>query len=422
MKYSRLLLIIAFAFISASALQAQIRSEMQFYRYNDQRGLNVFESPKADTIPFNGVAVRVGGDFAIQFQGLSHSNAEDSLVDLGSDFNLPTANLNLDVQLYDGVRMHLRTYLSSRHHAEAWVKGGYLQLDKLDFIKEGFLSGFMDMATIRFGLDQFSYGDAVFRRSDNANALYNPFVGNYIMDSFSTEPFGEITIQKSGFIAVAGATNGKLNQNVVVNDNSDNQPSFYGKLGYDNEVADNLRVRLTGSAYVNQGETTGHWLYGGDRAGSRYYRIMQDQNDGGTDFDGRYNPRFSQMTAIQINPFIKFHGLEFFGIYEMVTNSDDQGGGAYTQLGAELIYRFGAEENFYVGGRYNNVTGEDEDAEDVPARTIDRINGGAGWFMTKNILVKAEYVMQTYSGDAWNGTRFEDGEFSGVVVEAVISF
>jgi hypothetical protein len=420
MKFSRIITFIALAVMFTTGLQAQIRSEMQYYRYNDQRGLNVFETPKTDTVPFNGVAVRVGGDFAIQFQALSQSNAEDSLVQLGQDFNLPTANLNLDVQLYDGVRMHLRTYLSSRHHAEAWVKGGYLQIDKLDFIKEGFASGFMDMATIRFGQDQFSYGDAVFRRSDNANAIYNPFVGNYIMDSFSTEPFGELTIQKSGFLAVVGATNGKLNQSVVVNEDTDNQPSIYGKIGYDNEVAEDLRVRLTGSFFMNNGESNGTYLYGGDRAGSRYYHIMEDINDGGSDFDGRFNPRFRQMTAFQINPFVKFHGLEFFGIYENVSNSDDQGGGEYTQLGAELIYRFGAEEDFFIGGRYNNVTGNDtEDAED---KVIDRINAGAGWFMTKNILAKAEYVMQTYSGDGWAGSRFDEGEFSGVVVEAVISF
>ncbi|MFZ6051396.1 hypothetical protein [Halocola ammonii] len=418
MKFSKIISFIALAVMFTTGLQAQVRSEMQFYRYNDQRGLNVFETPKTDTVPFNGVAVRVGGDFAIQFQALSQSNAEDSLVELGQDFNLPTANLNLDVQLYDGVRMHLRTYLSSRHHAEAWVKGGYLQIDKLDFIKEGFASGFMDMATIKFGLDQFSYGDAVFRRSDNANAIYNPFVGNYIMDSFSTEPFGEITIQKSGFLAVVGATNGKLNQNVVVNDNSDNQPSLYGKLGYDDQVTEDLRVRLTGSVYANQGETTGFWLYGGDRAGSRYYHVMEDINDGGSDFDGRFNPRFRQMTAIQVNPFVKFHGLEFFGIYENVSDAKD--GGEFTQIGAELIYRIGEKEDFYIGGRYNNVTGKD--TEDAMEKTIDRINAGAGWFMTKNILAKAEYVMQTYSGDGWAGTRFDEGEFSGVVVEAVISF
>src|SRR5690606_16968480 len=202
----------------ATPMFAQLQSDLQYSRHNDKRGLNVFETSKTDTIGFDGVKVRVGGDFALQFQALDHSNKHNTLIDLGTNLNLPTANLNLDAQLYDGMRMHLRTYLSSRHHSESWVKGGYLQIDKLDFIKEGFLKDFMDIATIRVGMDEFGYGDLVHRRSDNARAIYNPFVGNYIMDSFSTEAFGEVTIQKNGFLGLVGVTNGKLNQSVVVND------------------------------------------------------------------------------------------------------------------------------------------------------------------------------------------------------------
>jgi len=179
-------------FAAASFAQLQIRPDLQYFRTNDQNGLNVFETSKEDTVAYPGFQVRVGGDFAMQFQGISKSNnfPNDSammLANLGTDFNLPTANLNLDVQLVDGVRMHLRTYLSSRHHSEAWVKGGHIQIDKLDFIKKGFLEGLMKVTTLRVGLDEFNYGDAHFRRSDNARAIFNPFAGNYIMDSFSTE-------------------------------------------------------------------------------------------------------------------------------------------------------------------------------------------------------------------------------------------
>ncbi|MEQ8425656.1 MAG: hypothetical protein RIA63_13155, partial [Cyclobacteriaceae bacterium] len=117
--------------------QAQ-QAPIQYFRYNDKDGINVFETSKESAEIFEGIKVRVGGDFAMQFQGLSQSNTAGNAVELGSDFNLPTANFNLDVQLHDGVRMHLRTYLSARHHEESWVKGGHMQIDKLDFIKPGF--------------------------------------------------------------------------------------------------------------------------------------------------------------------------------------------------------------------------------------------------------------------------------------------
>ncbi len=411
---------------------------LQNWRPNDQRGINVFETKK-DTSAFDGFKVRIGGDFAMQFQSLSHSNLANNLVELGSDFNLPTANLNLDVQLYDGLRMHLRTYLSAKHHNEAWIKGGYMQMDKLDFIKEGFLEGIMKYTTITIGLDEFNYGDAHFRRSDNARALYNPFVGNYIMDSFSTEAFGEVTVQNSGFLVVLGLSNGKLNQNVVTQQTTtatpaDNKASFYGKLGYDKQINDDLRIRLTGSWYTNSGVSTGTWLYGGDRAGSRYYNIMRtiaDPNavppttNTATDFDGRFNARFQKLTAIQFNPFVKFKGLEFFGIYEIaggkeVANND----GSFTQIAGELLYRFGTTEQFYLGGRYNSVSGKFSESATVD-QTIDRLNIGGGWFLTKNVLTKIEYMQQNYNeSSAWSGAnaRFNGGEFKGIVIEAIIAF
>src|SRR5690606_5798533 len=299
--------ILSLMFCFSGIVQAQ--TELQFFRPNNKNGINVFEPQKNDSTVFEGMKVHVGGDFAMQFQALEQSNTADNLVELGNDFNLPTANLNLDVQLLDGVRMHLRTYLSARHHNEAWIKGGHLQIDKLDFISPGFLEELMQYTSITIGLDEFNYGDAHFRRTDNARAIFNPFVGNYIMDAFSTEAFGEVTVQYNGWLGVLGVTNGKLNQNVVVNDNSDNKPSFYGKLGYDSQLNEDLRVRLTGSWYTNGGTTTGTWLYGGDRAGGRYYNIMKTLPDEegateGGNFEGRYNARFTKLTAIQVNPFV----------------------------------------------------------------------------------------------------------------------
>lgn len=414
----------------SGAVYAQ-QPSIQFYRPNNKAGLYVFEPSKEDTVAYDGVKVRIGGDFAMQFQSLNQSNDLGNLVELGSDFNLPAANLNLDVQLLDGVRMHLRTYLSSRHHNDAWIKGGYMQIDKLDFIRPGFLENIMAFTSITIGLDEFNYADAHFRRSDNARAIFNPFVGNYIMDAFSTEAFGEVTLQNKGLLAVIGVSNGKLNQNVVVRDNSDNKPSFYGKLGVDRQVSNDLRVRLTASWYLNNGATTGTWLYGGDRAGARYYNVLWAVPDAdgvteGTNFDGRFNARFVKLIALQFNPFIKFKGLEFFGIYELangnntLTEPQTDTEGAFTQLAAELLYRFGPEEKFYVGGRYNTVSGKmlESTTENME---INRFNVGGGWFLSPNILTKVEYVKQSYDGEGWTG-RFAGAEFSGLNVEAVISF
>ena len=361
--------------------------------------------------------MHVGGDFAIQFQGISQSNDANSLVDLAPNFNLPSANLNLDVQIANGMRMHLRTYLSSRHHTESYVKGGYFQMDNLDFIQEGFLSSVMDVTTLRFGMDEINYGDAHFRRSDNAAVIYNPFVGNYIMDSFTTEPYAEVTVQTSGFIGVAGLSNGRLNQSPL---SGDNGVAMYGKVGYDTQVNETTRARLTASVYHSTDGGTRDYLYGGDRAGARYYNILQVQGEDASDFLPRFNPRFATQTAVQVNPFVKVMGAEFFGVFERAMGGGDTDGG-YTQLGGELLYRFGADESFYVGGRFNTVSGEQTDGG--AEVDIQRVNVGGGWFLTPNVLAKAEYVSQTYDGAAYDGNaQFQGAEFSGAMLEATISF
>ena len=418
--------ILMFAACVAHAQQPSL----QYFRPNDKSGLNVFETSKETeetAAEFEGVKVRIGGAFALQYQGLDHENDANSLVELDKNFNLASANFDIDVQLYDGVRMHLRTFLSSRHHSEAWVKGGYLQIDKLDFIKEGFLESLMEKVTIRIGHMENNYGDAHFRRTDNGHAMFNPFVGNYIMDSFTTEVGGEVYYQYNGIIAMGGFTNGRVNQSTT---NTDTKASLLGKIGYDKQLNDDLRVRLTGSFFAtrNNNRVT---LYGGDRAGGRYYHVMQlpgDTAPGGTvnDFSGRLNPGLNtDMTSIMVNPFVKFKGFEFFGIFERVSGRDDATDGAFegdrtwTQLAAEALYRFGPEEKLYVGARYNTASGQLQGVESDKS-TIDRINVGAGWFMTKNILTKVEYVSQTYSD--FLEERYAGGSFSGIMIEATIGF
>jgi hypothetical protein len=442
-KYSGIALMMAFGVqtqaqeVEVNVLQIEESPEsaryMPNFRYYDQRGLDVFE-PKKDTDEvFNGVNVRFGGAFAIQFQGLDHENSGGvPLMTIGDNFNLPTANLDLDVHLYDGVRMHLRTYLSSRHHPEPYVKGGYIQIDKLNFISEGFMEDVMDKVRIKIGHMENNYGDMHFRRSDNAQSLHNPFVGNLIMDAFTTEVGAEVYYIDNGFLAMGSMTNGKLNQSVSAPHLDDpailgTKPSYIAKLGYDNYFTDSfnrddLRVRLTGSIY-HTSESANAYLYSADRAGSRYYLVMEgvDATPKGNFTSGRFNPGLrNELTSIMINPFLKYNGLEFFGTYERATGkaaieADDR---TFNQYAGELLYRFGNNENFYVGGRYNFLDGELASGEDID---ISRYNLAAGWFMTRNILAKVEYVNQEYNGFAPTDILHE-GSFNGIMFEAAISF
>lgn len=418
----KLVLLLAICSFTLNAMAQVTLEDAQYWRPYDHRGINIFETGKADTVNFEGIKVRLGGGFAQQFQALKHSNTSPAnpLIEIGSGFNLATANLNLDVALADGIRLNLITYLSSRHHPETWVKGGFIQVDKVGFLNSPTLDKIFENVTLKVGHMEINYGDAHFRRTDNANAFYNPFVGNYIMDAFTTEIGAEVIYQNNGFLAVGSVTGGEI-QGGVTNPDA-RELSFIGKLGYDKQVEDHVRLRLTGSIYHTAGSSR-NTLYAGDRTGSRYYLVVEPEGatTAANFTSGRFNPgQTDNITAMVLNPFVKIGGFEFFGNLEQSKGkaADEPQDRKWNQVGADVVYRFGNSENFYLAGRYNKVSGEMQDGSEP---TIDRVQVGGGWFVTKNILAKLEYVNQNYNDFAAMDVR-NGGKFNGLMIEGVIAF
>lgn len=402
-----------------------------YWRPYDQRGINVFETTKQpDSIPYEGLRVRFGAGFTQQFQNLKHKSLNPTpLYKMGPGFNLAQANLNTDVQLADGIRLHLATYLSARHHNETWVKGGYIQFDKLPF-RGQFWQNLMDLVTIKIGHMEINYGDQHFRRTDGGQALYNPFIENYIVDAFSTEIGGEVYVQRNGLFAMAGATNGTINSSInrqtpdITGDSTKN-PAVYFKAGIDKSLAERLRVRLTGSAYFNN-KSQRSVLYAGDRTGSNYWGVLEPKGASLTSAftSGRFAPGFSRnVRALMFNGFVKAAGFEFFGTYETskgnAATAADRTKRKMDQIAVEGLYRFGARENVYIGTRYNTV---DAEMPGLPTDVnLNRVSVAAGWFLTRNVLLKGEYVTQKYENFAATDIR-NGGKFDGYVIEAVIGF
>jgi hypothetical protein len=437
----------------AIGLSSMAQQEMQFFRYNDKTGINVFETSKNDTTSFSKMHVRVGGNFELTFQNLNNKNTATpetspaykgnitSVESLTPGFVLPMANLNIDVQLSDGIRMQITSYLASRHHEDAWVKGGYIQFDKLTFLHSDIVDNIMKSVTIKVGQYDVDYGDQHYRRSDGGNTIYNPFIENYIMDEFATEIGGEIYYHnKSGIFVMGGITNGELDPTALTPSKVDSatgqvnkySPAFHGKLGFDKQLTEDFRFRLTGSFYTDKSANS-NTLFGGDRTGSHYFYVMSnaavaagttlsDANDYNP-FSGRLNPGFSEeVNTYMVNTLLKYKGLEFFGTYENAkgrTISEISQRQA-TQYAADLIYRFPAKtENFWIGARYNTVTAAlDGYTSNV---TIQREAGSIGWFLTRNIMAKFEYVNQVYMGYPANNI-LNGGKFYGYNLEASIAF
>jgi hypothetical protein len=314
----------------------------------------------------------------------------------------------------------MTTYSSARHHQETWVKDGYLLVDASPIDWKP-LNDIMKYVTIRAGHFEINYGDAHFRRSDNGNAIRNALVGNYIMDAFTTEVGGEIYLRAQGFMLMGGVTGGESRGMITSPDKR--SPSYLMKAGYDKTFDSGFRFRLTGSEYATASSVS-NTLFSGDRAGSRYYDVLENTSSTETAqaWSGAIQPGLkNSIHSWVVNPFLQFKGFEFFGNIERAkgraaTETDNR---TWTQNVGEVVYRFLPDQRVFLAGRYNTVKGQL--AVGAPDVKVNRTQFGGGWFLTPNVLTKLEFVNQKYldfpTTDIRNG-----GQFKGFMVEGVVAF
>jgi hypothetical protein len=379
------------------------------------------------------------------------------------------ANLYINSYLADGITLNITLYLATKHHNETWVKGGYVQFDKIPFIKLDLLDNIMKYTTIKVGQMDVNYGDAHFRRSDGGNGIYNAFMENYIMDEFATEIGAEADVNVNGVVGSVEVTDGELNPNLAAVDttqasskyaNGIRNPSFIAKLGYDKQFTDKFRARLTGSVYTTAGSGS-NTLFGGDRSGSNYSAVMYNTAPSETNaFNGRFNPAFSdRITTFMGNLFLKYKLTDGLAVESFTTLEAAHGAKASeatdrkaNQFATDLIFRFGKTENFFLGIRDNTVSADvpgsgaktaaalnaanaaiagapvttnytiGQDAYSAYTQGISRLAISGGWYVTKNILAKVEYVDQKYTGVPNVNYILNGAQFHGLTAEAVIAF
>jgi hypothetical protein len=294
----------------------------------------------------------------------------------------------------------------------------------------------MKYTTIKLGQMEINYGDQHFRRTDGGHALYNPFIENYIVDAYATEIGGEVYVQKNGVFGMVGVTNGMLKANIdslaqtTQNGNIKKNPAIYAKAGIDRQLSKLVRLRLSASVY-HENSSPSNDLFFGDRAGSSYWMVMEKpytvpasgasayESDA---FSGRLNPGFGyKVDAMMVNGFAKVAGFEFFGTFEhsQGRTSSETSSRQFNQYAVDGIYRFGHNENMFVGLRYNSVTAELKGI--ARPITVNRFAAAGGWFLTRNVLLKGEWVTQSYLDFPVTDYR-NGGKFDGYVVAATIGF
>lgn len=425
--------------------------------------VNQFE-PEKDTSAFKGKPeVSFNTDLTFNYQGLkqdydlastsSTSNGvvtESRTVSLQPGLSLPQANFDINAKVMSGFNVKLETMLSSHHHNETYVKGGYATIDNLDFVVPGFASDLMKNMTIKVGVDDINFGDDQFRRSDNADVMRNPFIHNMGVEAYMQAPHIEIfyRIPSISSFVMVGITNGQVNPDDVTDvdrtntSGSSNRPAIYGKFGFDSQLNEALRVRLTESIYTVHGTNKGSSLYSGDKAGTVSRKIFDTDtrtnaygngwsswSNTDNDFGALWNALsgFSDLTVAKTNFFTRYNDTELYAMLELADGADARGVDmAMTHYALEVVQRF-SNDKFYAAARYENAVVEYKDYRGTPATSTDLGDAemtqwqlGLGWYLSKNAVAKLEYI--DHKREKNSSFAGGDAEFKGYMISTALSF
>ena len=166
-------------------------------------------------------------------------------------------------------------------------------------------------------------------------------------------------------------------------------------------------------------------LYGGDRAGSRYYYVLE--NTAATETAqmhvGLINPGFkNKVTAFQVNPFVKFRGLELFGVHRAGRGQGVDGDRPSAPGSSTRSTWSTASCRTRSCSSASATTRRRASSPASPATSgAKRWQVGGGWFITPNVLAKVEYVNQKYVGYPPTNIR-NGGKFNGMMLEGVVAF
>lgn len=387
--------------------------------------------PAKDTSVFTAPTIGWNADLTFNYQGLDQNYdlfGKTGEVTLQPGLSLPTANFDVNAKVMSGFNVKLETMFSSHHHNETYVKGGYATIDNLDFIVPGFASDFMQNATIKVGVDDINFGDDQFRRTDNADVMRNPFIHNMGVEAYMQAPHIEVLYRlPANTFVMVGVTNGQVNPDDVTavdrnsTSGSSNRPGLYGKVGFDSQINDDLRVRLTESVYTVHGTNKGSSLYSGDKAGTPSRKIFDDGTD--TDFGALWNALsgFSDLTVSKTNFFTRFQDTELYAMFEIADGADAKGVDmAMNHYAVDLVQRF-HNDKFYAAARYEKAKLDYKEAtNNLGDAEMTQWQVGLGWFLSKNAVAKLEYI----DHERTNNSSFVGGtaDFKGYMISTALSF
>lgn len=371
-------------------------------------------------------------------QALDHENVYDAkgnaLAKVSPGFQNAFGNLGFIAKFGENeeIEVVFDMYLSSRNHpSQTYGNEGYIVLrgvpENLQSLK--FLEPVLKKVDLKAGHMLVDFGDAAEHRTNNAIAQKNPLVGNFVVDP-NIVSIGMQASSKPGsrFGWLVGLSNGTTTEDWNVGRGF----AYNGKLIF--YPVESLRTSVSYIATDQSdnpnksGGGSQMQMFTGNRSGERYAGVL-----GGGQAPGNVFPQAGEkFSAAQFDITWKNESpLELYGHYGRTQDLDINGSapGApeekWTYYAGDVVYRI--TPSVYAAARYSNAS-VDTLAGMASNGKVDRIQVGGGLWLSKNLLLKVEYVNQKYSGFAEgqivnNGIQaWRNPSFNGVISEVSFSF
>jgi hypothetical protein len=371
-------------------------------------------------------------------QTLNHKNAYDlkgvELAKVSPGFQNAFGNLGFIAKYgkNDEITVVFDMYLSSRNHpSQTYGNEGYILMtgvpENLENLK--FLTPIFNKVDVKAGHMLVDFGDAADHRSNNAITQKNPLVGNFVIDP-NIVSIGMQVSSKPGkrYGWLAGVSNGTTTEDWNVGRGF----AYNGKVYF--VPVTGLRTSLSYIATDQSdnpnksGGGSQMQMFTGNRSGERYAGVL-----GGGQAPGNVFPQAGEkFSATQLDvTWDNGSPLKLYGHYGQTQDTDINGSLAGTPeekwnyYAADVKYMI--TPALYAAARYSaanttQLNGADSDG------SVTRMQVGGGFWLTRNLLMKVEYVQQQYSGFASgqvvnnNIQAWRDPEFSGFVSEVSFSF
>lgn len=324
-------------------------------------------------------------------------------------------------------------YLSSRNHpSTTYGNEGYMILhgvpENLESLK--FLEPVLNKVDLKAGHFLVDFGDNKDHRSNNAIVQKNPLVGNFVVDP-NIVSIGMQVSSKPGtrFGWLVGVNNGTTTEDWTVGRGfaANGKLIFYpvkplrASVSYMTaDQSDNATKAAGGSSLQ---------MFSGNRSGERYAGVM-----GGGQAPGNVFPQAGEkFSAAQFDlTFDDAHlPIKLYGHAGRTQDKDINGTAAgapeetWNYYAGDVVYKI--TPALYAAARYSGATTEMLNGRETGGK-VNRIQVGGGFWLTKNMLMKLEYVTQKYSGfrngDMVNNNiqAWRDPEFNGFVAEVSFAF